>query len=430
MARAEDKTQLFLEAADNKTMTGRMYILVGIVFWALVALAPVRGQAGTKLDCVVTNGQDLDANADNPFKQLAKGSLRDMLIHAMAGECKEPQITIDTAVIALNAPLGQGAITALKGFTIQPSPQHSRVKVHINYDSYPGAASCSADSPYADCVAYLPTSNVTIRNLDLVVSPTTQNPPLRGICVDRDNNAIVGNASANNITIDNCSFTGFQNGGVVVAPAVRAVKITQTVFHNSGTGLVLETGKYGVNEMTGNSGYGHVPLQSVPLGATPEDAFAQIDAAGKIVAYHLRGVTNIPITAVEIYKVEGKAGGEFVKACDVQANTTTKLWQVACVLPPTLPLDFNYAAMTIFNDAENKDGASSMFSLGVLTKDLKTVGEVPPLDKVPAVTPPSPKIENKNPPVYADPKIAKDPSTSLQFNSGASPAAGCSLIRH
>ncbi|PIR20705.1 MAG: hypothetical protein COV45_03900 [Deltaproteobacteria bacterium CG11_big_fil_rev_8_21_14_0_20_47_16] len=375
--------------------------------------------AAPNVYCVVTSDKDVDAVKLNIFP----GTLRSMLLNAMQGICIDNKITIKVPKIVLNAPLGSATFTALKGLTVEPDPSLSQVEIVAKYDKENIVASCTASSPFDNCLVYLPAQGITIRRLKLGVDPTSKLPPTRGICIDKDEGKPKDPSSYNKITIEDSAFEGFVDGGIVLSPTAYGVLIKQTVFSNSGDGILVETDPNVVQS---------TPLPPI-MGGGIGAVFAKTDSKGQLEEYHLRGLSllNNKLLVVELFERTGKAGSKFVQTCTINnVQPIGGQWNIDCVLPKSIKLPYNYAVTVTDND-----GSTSMFATGTIPADVTKVQTVIPTDPQAPVTPPTTPVNTSNPPIYQNPVATPGGATTNNSEAKSltleaqSTSSGCTLIR-
>lgn len=366
-----------------------------------------------------------------------------MLWFASIGHCQDKIITIKVPKITMNAPLGAGIFSGLKGFVITPDATIPQVNITVKYDNVDMAAGCSAPAPFDTCFAYLPTTDVTIRNIKVTVDTSGAVVPMKGLCLDQDVDAQAGAGPTNNrITLENNIFDGFSGGGIFVSYDAYGIFVTKNTFHSSGLGIIAE------QDPTG-SWATETPAAPI-MGGSDQAMYAVIDSKGSVVEYHLRGLSQEVVkdstpAIVELYKSDGKSATEYMQTC-----TTTKAeaipgssnkinpmidskWNIECVIPNTITLPFTFAANITRNSgtAPNSVTMTSMFSVGTIPVDVKQVSQVTPSQPQTTVTPPKNPITDKNPAVYQETQPgAADASDQPPLSITASKmAAGCSLIR-
>lgn len=367
--------------------------------------------------CEVTAAQDLDPVTG----AMTPGSFRQKLLFAMAEMCTDKKIIFKIPKVTMNAPLGTAIFSGLKGLTVEPASDIPQVEILVKYDSAKNVMGCSAPSPYANCFAYLPVKEVTIRNIKVTVDASSESPPLRGLCIDKEEDAQAP-LTTNNIVLENNEFNGFGDGGVVVSPAADGVKISKTTFHDSAEGIVVEEDpSVGLLPDT--------PL-SPTMGGSNAAVFAKVDAKGHVTEYHVRGIFDAAqvIVAAELFESDGKAGTKYLQNCELHSSDLIDgKWNIDCMLLPPLTLPFNYA-ITVTNEK----AMTSMFAVGTIPADLAKVPIVTPSTPQPDATPPKETITNTNPPKFQDnvPGTANQNTPAPLSLSADSPgAAGCSLIR-
>lgn len=395
----------------------KRHILYGVL---LVLLGAITGSAVAHAEtspCEVTAAQDLDPVTG----ALTPGSFRQKLLFAMAEMCTDKKIIFKISKVTMNAPLGTAIFSGLKGLTIEPASDISQVEMVVKYDSAKNVMGCSGPSPYDNCFAYLPVKNVTIRNIKVTVDASSPTQPLRGLCIDKEEDAQAP-LTTNQIVLEQNEFNGFGDGGVVLSPAVDGVKISKTTFHGSAEGIVVEE----------DLSVGLLPDTPLPptMGGSNAAVFAKVDTKGHVTEYHVRGIFDASqvITAAELFESDGKAGTKYLQNCDLHSsNLIDGKWNIDCVLLPPLTLPFNYA-ITVTNDK----AMTSMFATGTIPADLAKVPMVTPSTPQPAATPPKVDITDQNPPKVQDnlPTSAnQNTSPPLSLSAGSPGTAGCSLIR-
>ncbi len=375
--------------------------------------------------CVVTSDLDIDpvTNAMTP------GSFRQMLWFAMAGVCQNKVITIKVPKITMNAPLGTGIFSGLKGFEITPDASIPQVEITVKYDTVGMAAGCSAPSPFDSCFAYLPTSDVSIHNVKVVVDSSGPNSPKKGLCVDRDDDAAGVGPTNNRITLDNNVFDGFINGGIFVSYDSYGVTINQTTYHGSGAGIVVE-------QDPTNPGLTETPAAPF-MGGSDQAVFAVVDSKGSIVEYHLRGLSQDVVkdslpAIVELYNSDGKSATDYMQNCKVDNTMIDGKWNIECVIPNTIKLPFTYAVNVTRNTgtAPNSVTMTSMFSVGNIPVDVKHELQVSPSQPQAPATPPTNPITDKNPQLNQNNSGQSDGNKLPALSYTAAPMqSGCSLIR-
>lgn len=395
-----------------------------ILHGGLVALAVLVGLVVTtearaeSIACEVTSVLDVDPVT----AKIYPGSFRMMLLNAMTGKCLDKKITFKVPKVTMNMPLGFAAFSELKGLTIEPAAEISQTEIVVKYEPVlNGGAGCSAPSPYENCFAYLPTKNVTIRNIKVSVDSAGNSMPLRGLCIDKDEDSNVP-LTKNQIVLENTAFDGFGDGGVVISPAADGVKISKSVFHASAEGIVVE------EDLNGGL------LKDTPLpptvGGSNAAVFAVVDAKGHVTEYRVRGIFDASqvIAVAELFESDGKAGTKFLQNCDLHNTDLIEgKWNIDCVILPPLALPFNYA-MTVTSD----EGMTSMFATGTIPADVAKVPVVTPSILQPPVIPPKVEITDQNPPKVQDnlpTSTNQNTSPPLSLSAGSPGAAGCSLIR-
>ncbi len=394
--------------------------------WVWVFLAVLLGSGGAApawaeapFPCEVTSAQD-----SPPFTmELIPGSFRQMLFHAMDGKCLDNKITFKVPKVVMKQALGVAAFSSLKGLIIEPAKDIPQVELLVQYGSSPEeAAGCSAPSPFDDCLAYLPTSNVTIRNIKVTVDPTSKAAPLRGLCIGHDED-VASSPSNNRVVLQKNEFNGFEKGGIFISETSYGILMSQNTFHNSGPGIVIEP-----NLET---------ISAPPMGGSNQALFAVVDSKGAIVEYHLRGLSqdatlDTVAPVVELYESDGKAGTAYIKDCIFAKEMIDGKWNIDCVIPKTITLPFNYAVTITRNMGTNPvsiDSMTSMFAVGTIPLDVAKVPSVTPSTPQAPVGPPKPPITPTNPPAYKEPTdIAGDLINPLSLKA-ESAAGGCSLIR-
>lgn len=377
-------------------------------------------QAG-QVACEVTSDKDINPATGLPIL----GSFRMALLMAMGDVgCVDKKITFKVPKITMTAPLGIGVIEHLKGHTIEPDPGIPSVEITVNYDNPDYAVGCSAPSPFHDCFAYLPTASVTLRNIRVTVDPTAKLAPLRGLCIDKDVDAM-GVVSDNRIRLEKNEFNGFTNGGVFVSHTAYGVMITQSVFNDSGPGIVVAP----------DPASGPIETPSAPImGGSHQALFAVLDAKGAVAEYHLRGLappeaSDSGVTpVVELFESDGKAGIHYMQDCTFTKELIDGKWNIDCILPKSISLPFHYAVTLTLKDATAK---TSMFSVGTIPTDVAKVPSVTPSTPQAPVEPPTPPISTTNPPAYQEPpNTSGNVSGALSLKAGSpAGAGGCSLIR-
>lgn len=375
--------------------------------------------------CEVTSDKDIDPTTGLP----APGTFRMALILAMGENCIGKKITFKVSKITMTAPLGIGVIEHLKGHTIAPDPTIPSVEIMVSYDNPDYEVGCSAPSPFYDCFAYLPTSGVTLRNIRVTVDPAAKSAPLRGLCIDRDVDS-QDFTSDNRIRLEKNEFNGFTKGGVFVAHTAYGVLITQSVFNDSGPGIVVEP----------DPAAGPIETPSAPaMGGSPQALFAVLDAKGAVAEYHLRGLalseaSDAGVTpVVELFESDGKAGTHYMQDCAFTKTLIEDKWNIECIFPKSIALPFHYAVTLTLQQgtAPNVMAKTSMFSVGTIPADVAKAPSVTPSDPQPPVTPPKPPISTNTPPAYQEPpKASGNVSDALILKAGSpASAGGCSLIR-
>lgn len=384
-----------------------------------VGAAPIARAEGP-IACEVTSDQDVESVND----KFIPGSFRQMLFFAMIGNCIDKKITFKVPKVVMKHALGTAIFSELKGLTIEPAADIPQVEIFVQYVPYKdGTVGCSAPSPFDHCFAYLPTSNVTIRNITVTMDPAYGGVPQRGLCLDKDDSTSKP-LTNNNVLIENTAFQGFADGGVVLSPAVHGVKISKTTFQSSGEGIVVEEDAEGLL-------LNDTPLPPT-MGGSDRAAFAVVDGKGHVTEYHLRGLSDVPpantMVAAELFESDGKAGTKFLQTCDLHnTNLIDGKWNIDCVILPPLTLPFNYAVTVT-----NNEGMTSMFSVGTIPADLPKVPKVAPSEPQSPVTPPKPAITDQNPPKVQDNKPTSsnaNKSPPLSLSAGSLGAGGCSLVR-
>lgn len=410
----------FFRAQPITIVMGTVHKYKGLVL-GMALLGGLFSGVGTPqaapIACEVTSDKDVDPATSMP----TPGSFRMALIKAMGDGCIDKKIIFKIPKVRMNAPLGTGMINHLKGITIEPDASISTAEIFVNYDKPEFEAGCSAPSPFSDCFAYLPTSSVSIRNIKITVDPAAQSAPLRGLCIDKDEDAAFS-PSDNQIVLDKNEFNGFSKGGVAISYAAYGVKISQTTFHNSGAGIVIESDP---NKVI----YTSTPPPPI-MGGSNEALFAILDTKGAVMEYHLRGLSvngavDQNIVKTELFESDGKAGNTYVGDCTMyNANLLEGKWNIECVLPATTPLPFHYA-VTVTSESK----MTSMFSTGTIPADVHKVPAVTPSTPQAPVEPPKPPIVATNPPAYQEPPNAEGNITGPLSLSTGTPTGGCSLIR-
>lgn len=405
-------------------------IAVGLGFTPIAAAAPTA--------CEVTATGDIDLATGN----ITEGSLRLMLARALLGDCSDKTITFKVPKVTMNAPLGAGYMVSnannLKGLVVKPDTNIGQVVIDVKYDAgvvaKEIAGGCGIQAPYNDCFAFLPMSNVTLQNIKVTINPSGQITPLRGLCVGQDVQVKVvdpadESPSHNGVLVDKSEFDGFVNGGVFVAIQSYGVTLTQTLFGDSGDGLIVETGSI--------DGYSQLTPTAPIMGGSDKAVFALIDPNGAIKEYHLRGLSkmnptgtsanaNVPsLPRVELFERSGKSITKFVQTCSMfMSDPIDGKWNIECVLPNTIKLDYAYAVMVT-----DGNGSSSMLTTGVIPSSVAKVPMVAPSQKQKPVTPPTHATTDKNPPVAEDKSKAGNSNTNKSLTLTSVPSTGCSLIR-
>lgn len=392
-----------------------------LLYWGLIAFVGLVGTAtvasAEPSPCEVTAAQDLDPSTG----ALTPGSFRQKLLFAMAEMCTDKKIIFKIPKVTMTAPLGTAIFSSLKGLTIEPASDIPQVEIAVKYDSAKNIAGCSGPSPYDNCFAYLPVKDVTIRNIKVTVDSTGNGVPLRGLCVDKEED-VKAPLTTNHIVLENNEFNGFGDGGVVISPAVDGVKISKTTFHGSAEGIVVEE-DISVGLLT------DTPLPPT-MGGSNAAVFAKVDTKGHVTEYHVRGIFDASqvIAAAEFFESDGKAGTKYVQNCDLHASDLIDgKWNIDCVLLPPLTLPFNYAVTVT-----NEKGMTSMFATGTIPADVAKVPVVTPSIQQPPVIPPKVEITDQNPPKVQDnlpTSTNQNTSPPLSLSAGSPGAAGCSLIR-
>lgn len=403
----------------GNVLTYRTFLLGMALLGA--AFGGIPAAQAAPVSCDVTSDKDINTVTGLPVAD----SLRMALVKALGDGCIDKKITIKVPKITMTAPLGIGLIQALQGYTIAPEPSLPSVEIRVSYDTTGPIAGCSAPSPFADCFAYLPTANVSIHDIQITVDPSALSAPLRGLCIDTDADAAFS-PSNNRIRLEKNEFTGFSKGGVFISANAYGVLISQSTFHESGAGIVVEQDPAILVE---------TPAPPI-MGGSNQALYASTDTKAAVVEYHLRGLSQdatsdsvIPI--VELYEGDGKAGTTYIKNCNFTKEMIDGKWNIECVLPKTITLPFHYAVTITRNvgAAPNTDPMTSMFSVGTIPADVAQVPVVTPSEPQTPVVPPKPPIISTNPPAYqGGPEPSGDAADSLSLTAG-SPTGGCSLIR-
>lgn len=380
---------------------------------------PATARAEDLIPCEVTTDQD-----SPPFTlQLIPGSFRQMIFNAMTGKCIDKKIIIKVPKIVMTQALGAAIFSELKGLTIEREADKPQAEIVAQYEpNEKGAVGCSAPSPFQDCFAYLPTSGVTIRNIKFTVSPSAKSVPFRGLCIDKDEDA-VGVVSDNKIRLEKNEFNGFSNGGVFVSHTAYGVLITQSIFNDSGPGIVVAP----------DPASGPIETPSAPImGGSHQALFAVLDAKGAVAEYHLRGLappeaSDSGVTpVVELFESDGKAGTHYMQDCTFTKELIDGKWNIDCILPKSISLPFHYAVTLTLKDATAK---TSMFSVGTIPVDVAKVPPVTPSTPQPPVTPPKPPISPTNPPTYQEPPNTSENALGPLSLTATPATGGCSLIR-
>lgn len=383
---------------------------------------PVNVWAEDPAPCEVTTDQD-----SPPFTlKLIPGSFRQMLINAMIGKCLDKKITFKVPKVIMTQALGAATFSELKDLTMEPATGIPQVEIVAKYEpDKDGTVGCSAPSPFDDCFFYLPTSGITIRNIKITVDPSAQSVPFRGLCIDHDEDA-QSTPNYSGIVLEKNEFDGFADGGVFVSYSTFGVLITQSIFHDSGMGIVVEPDP-------SNPNLSETPFPPV-MGGSNQALYAVLDSKGTVVEYHLRGLAqqeasgNGVTPVVELFESDGKAGTHYMQDCTFTKALIDGKWNIECILPKSISLPFHYAVTLTLKDATAK---TSMFSVGTIPTDVAKVPSVTPSTPQAPVEPPKPPIATTNPPAYQEPPNASgNVSGALSLKAGSpAGAGGCSLIR-
>lgn len=369
------------------------------------------GAVAAPVACEVTSDKDMD-----PATQMfPTGSFRQMLINAKVGQCIDKTITFKVPKVTMNAPLGLCGPQDITGVVIQPGSGIAQVEVVVHYDSKVLANGCALPPPFQDCFFYLPGSQVTLRDMKFRLDPASKVPPSRGLCIDED--PAFPNLSSE-IRLERSVFENFPDGGVSVSAKAYGVLLTQTTFHDSDMGYVVES----------DPGFGMPPPPI--MGGSDEALHAVVDTAGAVKEYHLRGLSVMGsgdqnIVKTEFFESDGKTGIMYVKDCNMHnSKLISGKWNIECVLPSTIMVPYRYA-VTITSEM----GMTSMFTTGVIPKSVVQVPEVTPSTPQAPLIPPSPPIVTTNPPSFKEPASGGTGDASKPISVTATPSAGCSLMR-